>query len=296
MTDADFDAADLDVLLSALCDSRLTQRQLDQLNGLLRSDPDLRRRYRFYMGLHLALRHEIPASRSARDEAISDWRSPSETPGDCPLGGRGRDSSSFRFRSIGLVASLLVSFVAGTGTLVWWWPRRDSPAAFSNSAPIVARVSGTAGARFEGYGLSAGLKDPLRAGTYRLAEGIVQVTFARGAEVMIAAPAEFVAPGRGPDVLEARQTHGQGYGTSQRFHRRDAARDTCRPGDGIRGGRGPRRQWRGSCLPRRGHRPAQVADRFASPAADQRSGDADRFRLGDSSGNRSRFQPVSPPT
>ena len=45
--------------------------------------------------------------------------------------------------------------------------------------------------RFDGNGLSAGVNDPLRAGTYRLVAGIVQVTFARGAEVMITAPAEF---------------------------------------------------------------------------------------------------------
>jgi hypothetical protein len=35
------------------------------------------------------------------------------------------------------------------------------------------------------------MNDPLRAGPYRLAKGIVQITFARGAEVMITAPAEF---------------------------------------------------------------------------------------------------------
>jgi Concanavalin A-like lectin/glucanases superfamily/FecR protein len=45
--------------------------------------------------------------------------------------------------------------------------------------------------RFGEKGLSAQPNDGMRAGTYRLVEGIVQIAFARGAEVMITAPAEF---------------------------------------------------------------------------------------------------------
>ena len=52
---------------------------------------------------------------------------------------------------------------------------------FAKPAPIVARISRGAGVRFDGQRTRRPeLNDPLRAGTYRLVEGIVQVTFAQG--------------------------------------------------------------------------------------------------------------------
>jgi hypothetical protein len=64
-------------------------------------------------------------------------------------------------------------------------------------ALVVARVSAAAGARFDELGPPVVVGGPLRAGTYRLVEGIVRVTFAHGAEVILAAPAEFAAQSEG---------------------------------------------------------------------------------------------------
>ena len=193
MIDADFQGADIDLLLSSLCDSGLTEPQRELLNSLLRSDANLRRRYRLYMGVHVALDYAITASRTARAEATSAWRRPSETPdyGTIDCCELDLPSSRYRLRCLTTVVFVLFLFVAGFGGVAWW-ARRDSPVEVSRRAPAVARISGTAGARFGSDRTTARLKDPLRVGRYVLVEGIVQVTFARGAEIVITGPAEFV--------------------------------------------------------------------------------------------------------
>ena len=292
MNESDFHPDDLDVLLSALCDSRLTERQLAQLNGLLRST----RICAAVSALHgrsWALHHVIPASRSARDEAVSDLRSPCETPGRSD--GRPRPGLVVFALRVDRPGGVLFVVCGGIGALVWWWPRCDSPPRLSKPAPIVARISGGAGARFDGNGPPAGLNDPLRAGAYRLVEGILQVTFARG-EGDDHGPGRICAPVRRASFPETGQAHRHGPGTSQGVHRRDAERDPRGPGDGVRGGRRSRRQRRGSRLPGRSHRTAPVADRFAAPAAERGARHPGRRGLGHSFRNRARFEPVSAPS
>ena len=63
MTDADSDLDDFDRLLSSLCDTGLSAEGLARLNGLLRSEPALRRRYLLYMGVHATLGRLSAAAR-----------------------------------------------------------------------------------------------------------------------------------------------------------------------------------------------------------------------------------------
>jgi len=195
MTDSDSCAEDFDQLLSSLCDAGLEPQQVAGLNRLLRSDPDLRRRYLLYMGVHAALHYVIGApTGGAADPDSQDSHEapdPGETFGKGPCAECGRSRSYSRFWSWARAAAAALILAGVGGSIAWWWPRRFSPPGFAKAAPIVARISKGAGVRFDGNGPSAGVNDPLRAGTYRLVAGIVQVAFARGAEVMITAPAEF---------------------------------------------------------------------------------------------------------
>ena len=128
-------------------------------------------------------------------------------------------------------------------------PRRSVPHDVPKAGPIVARVSGGAGARFEGNGPSAGVNDPLRAGPYQLAKGIVQITFARGAEVMITAPAEFSLESEERLFLSRGKLTAKVPARAKGFTVETPSRDPRGPRHRIRGGRRPTRQRRGSRLP-----------------------------------------------
>jgi len=191
MSGPDVDPSDFDQLLSTLCDSELEPPQLARLNQLLRTEPALQRLYVLYMGIHATLHYTIGGDLPIEPGGESD-------PPDLPDGGweraldtSRRDSSHGRLRSLRkMVAAALLLVVALAGSAAWW-SRRPTPSGVPPSGPVVARISRGAGVRFDPAGLSAGANDPVRAGDYRLVEGIVQMTFAHGAEVMIVAPADF---------------------------------------------------------------------------------------------------------
>ena len=168
---------DFDRLLSALCDGVLTPSQMDRLNEFLRSDPGLQRRYISYMGIHAALEYAM-GEVTIETGGVPD---PSAAP---PSRGGWRRC----LRRSGLAAAVLL---AGLAVASAWWSR--PPVAPGSRPPgrIVARVTAGSGMRFDPSGLSAGVDEPVYAGEYRLVEGIVRLTFARGAEVLITAPAEF---------------------------------------------------------------------------------------------------------
>ena len=50
---------DFDLLLSSCCDTGLKTQERARLDGMLRTDPELRRRYLIYMGVHATLHYLI---------------------------------------------------------------------------------------------------------------------------------------------------------------------------------------------------------------------------------------------
>jgi hypothetical protein len=195
----DDEILDFDRLLSTLCDSELTPVQLARLNQLLKSEPDLQRRYVLYMGIHATLRHTFGEDLSF---------GPGEGPRPADIPGEGVEVVSPRISRTGrlspfgkAVAAILL--LAGFAGWAAWRDHRPAPAASRPRGPVVARVSRSAGARFDPAGLSAGLNEPVHAGEYRLVEGIVQMTFARGAEVLISAPAVFAPESEGRLLLRS---------------------------------------------------------------------------------------------
>jgi hypothetical protein len=190
MTVPDVDPREFDRLLAALCDAELAPSEMARLNQLLRSAPEWRDRYILYMGIHATLHNTMGGGRAA---GVGDEGEAGRSPRiRLKLRGeRRRWAAIGRLRRVGLAASAMV-LLAAMGAIAgrWWMGRRAVPDA-STGGPIVARASRGAGVRFGAAGLSAGPDQSMRAGEYRLIEGIVQVTFRRGAEVLIMAPAEF---------------------------------------------------------------------------------------------------------
>jgi hypothetical protein len=190
MTDADCCADDFDALLSSYCDSRLSADELALLNRLLRSDLALRRRYLHYMGVHASLNYLIARDVPVCPDTESESRAFDPTVGTRHGRARERIGPSRHARSAGLAACVALLVGATCGYLVSR-PRGSLPRDLLKTGPTVARISKDAGARFDGRTRSVKVNCDLEAGTYSLVEGIVQVAFNHGAEVIITAPAEF---------------------------------------------------------------------------------------------------------
>lgn len=190
MTQADVDPQEFDRLLAALCDAKLGPSEMVRLNQLLRCSPEWRERYILYMSLHATLHNTMGGGRTAgADDGVETGRSPQirlKLKGE-----RGRREAIGRLRRVGLAASAMLLLAAMGAIAGWLWAVGRVGLEAATRGPIVARASRSAGVRFAVDGLSVGPDRPMRAGEYRLMEGIVQVTFRRGAEVLIMAPADF---------------------------------------------------------------------------------------------------------
>jgi hypothetical protein len=193
MTDPEIRGEEFDRLLSTFCDSALSAPDLMRLNWLVRSDPDLRQRYLLYMGVHATLNFLIAdnsvMAAGTDGQAGSAPLGQQVTPG--LRGDRRRPAWRVPRRVGGLAASALVLVAGLAGAVGWWRAHRGALREVRQPGPIVARITGGAGVRFDGLSLPLGANERLRTGTYRLVEGIVEVTMARGAQVMVTAPAEF---------------------------------------------------------------------------------------------------------
>jgi hypothetical protein len=192
MTDPDGPPDEFDRLLATLCDTGLSADSRATLNQWLRSDRALRRRYLLYVGVHATLGRLIAGDVPTEPQGLRGSLSPSD--GDryrqC---GPGLAVTARRWRPRIRRAVALTALLAGViGSAAWWWTRRPAAPRSARPAPVVARISAAAGARFEGFDPRAPVDHPLRAGSYRLVEGIVRVTFARDVEVILTSPAEFV--------------------------------------------------------------------------------------------------------
>ncbi len=134
---------------------------------------------------------------AAEAGADLEWEahSPAAAPTDASAGARCSDCdravSRPRFRIVWLAACVLLLLGGVGGSLAWRLHRPTLPPGTRSTAPIVGRLSRAAGARFDELRPPGDASDGLRAGGYRLIEGVVEVTFVGGAEVMITAPAEF---------------------------------------------------------------------------------------------------------
>ncbi len=189
MTVPDVDPREFDRLLAGLCDVGLEPSEMARLNQLLRLSPEWRERYILYMGLHATLQNTMGGGRAA---GAGDGTEAGYTRRLRLKLGEGcrRWAAISRLRRVRLTAAAIV-LLAAVGAIAGWWTARRARLDAPVDRPIVARASRGSGVRFDADGLTVGPDRSLRAGEYRLLEGIVQVVFRRGAEVLIMAPAEF---------------------------------------------------------------------------------------------------------
>ena len=184
---------DFDRLLSSYCDRVISNRDMARLNQLLRSNPALRQRYLYFVGVHANLSYLIagaPSPESGTRPFPREIGSQAKVQ-RCDSCACAPPSRSLRIAAVAACAALLLGGLLGS--TFRFWPQRSLSAALSTStsAPVVARVTREAGVRFDENGRSAETGGWLRAGSYRLVEGVVQAMLGRGAEVVITAPAEF---------------------------------------------------------------------------------------------------------
>lgn len=192
--------AELERLLSALCDGPVAEEQRLRLNELLRSSPEARQCYMEFIGLHTALMYQqSPTSKRFRSpvESASDGSLGCDDCGDeappAPL--RAPAGSRVRRRRRWLYAATALA-IAGVA-LAWW--RADRGAAGSEG-PIVARVTSVGGAQFDCLpGGPPAVGDPIRTGGYNLTAGLAEITFLSDARVVLEAPCRFEIGS--PDLL-----------------------------------------------------------------------------------------------
>ncbi len=187
MSTAEARLEELYALLDDLCDGSLSAERASRLDGMLRSDPAMRREYRCYLEVHAGL--GLIAGRSSHTPAA-----PQQT-----AYGAGLVSSGYLGLSLSYAFAVLLF---GVGVLAAWnWEASgergvvsfagNSPLAAGNAgpSPIIAMVSRLPGSDW--HGPMAVSADPRSQHCILLLKGLVQVTYNNGATVTLEGPALF---------------------------------------------------------------------------------------------------------
>jgi hypothetical protein len=191
MIDSDCRGDEFDALVSSFCDAGLSAPRLARFNQLLRSSGDLRQRYIAYVGVHATLNYLIANDVVTSPHLEADLPRLGE-PAEANYCGACDRRKLYRPRRLaGLAVAAALVLCGAFGAIAWWRPGHSWSPELRTSAANIARISRGAGVRFGGKGVSAQPDDVLRVGKYRLVEGIIELWFAGGAEVIITAPAEF---------------------------------------------------------------------------------------------------------
>jgi Concanavalin A-like lectin/glucanases superfamily/FecR protein len=202
MNDHGCDVGDFDRLLSSYCDGVISNRDLARLNQLLRSSPALRRHYLHFVGVHANLSYLIAGAPSPQSSTRPYPRESDSRGGvqRCDSCASAPASRCWRIVGVAACAALLLGGLLGSSFR--FWRHRLPSADHLISVPVVARVTREAGVRFDKNGHSAETGGALRAGSYRLVEGVVQAVLGGGADVVITAPAEFELQSQSRIVLK----------------------------------------------------------------------------------------------
>jgi hypothetical protein len=187
--------AQLDALIAAVCDNRASDEQLRQLTELLRDDPGAQDRYLELMDLHALLGSE-------KMLAGVDAQAAPRTPWAVRL--FGREIRPARLGLFAMAATLLIYAVFFKWVLQ---PGDVKPALVQKpvapTALPVARVTALYQPVWREGATEWSREVALSAGLgVQLESGLVELTFADGAQVVIAGPCDFVVNGRGSGTLE----------------------------------------------------------------------------------------------
>jgi ferric-dicitrate binding protein FerR (iron transport regulator) len=191
--------AHLEALFNRLVDGIASEADEQQLGGLLRSNPEARRAYREFMGLHSALHWDFVAALSPEVAGGNSLKSP--------------PSVSLPASRFGWMLAFAAGTIVASVVAVCFWPRTNvdrapneivanhQPREITNAAPatdsIAALLVDQVGAEFAAGRAPDGVR--IGPGEYELLKGIVHLRFAQGADVVIASPARL-------DVRDAQHT------------------------------------------------------------------------------------------
>jgi hypothetical protein len=184
--------AELQRLLSELCDGQLTEAGHARLEALLDADEACRRLYLEYLDMHARLVvHPHLGSGSmppARAYPLGETHPPSEQTA-APRRGRGAASQALRYALVAagtLAASLLIQ---------WFWtasPRSGGGAPPSTATPApayVATLVQTSGCVWEGPDQPGGAGSRLAPGELRLRQGLARIRADGGSVLLLEGPA-----------------------------------------------------------------------------------------------------------
>lgn len=171
---------ELDSLLMELTEGELSSEQRLRLAEVLRQHPAAKQQYLEYCQVHtmLAWEHGV----------LGDLQLPDLSDSPAPLSG-----SFSVWKPLAMTAALVLA------AMIFWLPWR-APVDMK-PGETVASLTRSVAASLELFGASSGFNNgsAVRTGSYQLDEGIVQITFESGVEVVIEAPASFEI--HGPELM-----------------------------------------------------------------------------------------------
>lgn len=171
---------ELESLLIELTEGEISSEQSHRLAELIRQHPAAKQQYLEYCQVHtmLAWEHGV----------LGDLQLPDLSDTSAPLSG-----------SFGLWKPLAMATALVLAGVILWSPW-DAPSEMKPGETVASLTrSVTASLELSGASSDFNTGSPVRTGSYQLDEGIVQITFESGVEVVIEAPASFEI--HGPEFM-----------------------------------------------------------------------------------------------
>lgn len=183
---------ELQNLLNALVEERITQEEMQRLEGLVLTDPEAEAYYVQFMSMHAELasqfdRFPSPAATTLRERAETPQPKATSAPVAAPLWFRRVWWTGVAF--VATAAAILVIFsLVHKVPVIGPRPSNDVAEAIDHSVAVLVQAPG---AKWEDTGLPTRPGAPLPAGTLRLKSGLALIEFYCGAMVILEGPVEF---------------------------------------------------------------------------------------------------------
>ncbi len=197
----DSQAVKLHRLIDDFCDSSISSEQMLELNARLESDSVARQEYLNHICIEARLcslflnTDQATASQATKSQVGSESDSAIRLAGGAPP--RKRD-----FRKLFTLAATLAAVALGSSVLTYKTategarlPKDQAVQARAVLGPVIARISGTRNCLWGADCVALGYGSSLLSGqVLDVATGVVEVTFASGARVVLEGPAKFRVP------------------------------------------------------------------------------------------------------
>ncbi len=184
----DEEQRELQSLLMEMTEGELSPQQRHRLAEVMRQHPAAKQQYLEYCQVHtmLAWEHgvlgdlQLPNTPEPSSDSFSSWKPLATTP------------------SLVRVAALVAGVILFAGVILW--SQSGAPSKMKPGEKV-ASLTRSVAANLKLFGASSDFSNggDVRTGSYQLDDGLVQITFESGVEVVIEAPASFEI--HGPDFM-----------------------------------------------------------------------------------------------